>query len=779
MIQLRCGLRPLQAVACMLGVLVQVHHAFADPPGDSRLERPILEGDQVRFRWKGGGDLQVAPSPMGPWTTVRSPGSRTSEALHPAIRNGQFFFRVLEGGVPGTAEPVLEGHPARPFTIQRATARHEEHPDGNAVLEATLVPGQDPPPVFPVVHDERLVVLRDDGAGVDRVGGDGIFSGVFVLDIEDLKAANEAIRQLPPEFRALGGFDGRRLTRGILPTLFDDEAFERGEPVLLHPSPILGRGLVPDGFPSGRAAVVTAVTPQLREVCVTNIQTFTNIALAAVAVSPGSPGPIPPPVTAVTNLTLVTNIVCETVEIDPVPGDQVVEVPVEDVLRRPDLFGKSLMITDLSVVEDPSRTFDPCTGRGTRMGVWTFGRLMADMCNPGVTGIDPSDFTRRWLRSWQSDQVINFDRVAERNREILEQVIQGWETASGGPDRPLDLSLAPFRLLAIVNRVDLRLNPGYGGGVAEDPCNPPCVGGEARFVFGLIADAFAAGGTPGPDGGYGGGGGGGGTDGCGAAPFTVIFEYCVPRRTCSGIQEWGGRWLALSRMDFGGPFNAALQTLTDEFAGPGADPSRRPNLSALSQLRANDLLREPWEMREWRLFPTDSDAGWLREVTAKRTPAIVHNGTSALVAFCQANAADILAGRHDVPLEWRAPGSASVPFLGGAAPMDTERFFWDGPAPAGSSLPTEVRHRFSLDTCNGCHAGETGTPFTHVFPRAAGAESALSDFLTGRNMPKLDPADGVTPRFFADLKRREDDLLRLVLEPCFLQVLQEPVRFEH
>jgi hypothetical protein len=46
-------------------------------------------------------------------------------------------------------------------------------------------------------------------------------------------------------------------------------------------------------------------------------------------------------------------------------------------------------------------------------------------------------------------------------------------------------------------------------------------------------------------------------------------------------------------------------------------------------------------------------------------------------------------------------------------------------------------------------------------------------------MPKLDPADHTTPRFFTDLKRREDDLLRLIKEPCFFQLFHEPVRFEH
>jgi hypothetical protein len=232
-------------------------------------------------------------------------------------------------------------------------------------------------------------------------------------------------------------------------------------------------------------------------------------------------------------------------------------------------------------------------------------------------------------------------------------------------------------------------------------------------------------------------------------------------------------------MAFGPGFNAALQHATDQFAAAGADPARKPNQSALSQLRANELLRQPWEMREWRIFSNDSDAGWLREVTAKQTPAISHNRQPVVAEYVLANAAAVQRETHLVPLQWRTPGRASVPFLGGSAPMSSENFFWDGPAPTGSSLPTDLRHKFSLNTCNGCHAGETGTPFTHVFPRLPGQEARLSDFLTGANMPKIDPADGRTPRWFSDLKRREDDLLRLVSEPCFFQLFRDPAPFIH
>lgn len=1007
----------------------------AAEPGTSGtlITQPEFLGGQVKLNWNSGGLLEAAPSPAGPWAAIDAPTLRQSAATIPVVP-GHKFFRVVDNGVPTAAMPLVNSDPSRPFKIAKGFLRKAATDNGNAVIEAELEGGQNPPSVFPLLQDERVLVFRDDGQAGDATAGDGTFTAPLFIDENDFIAANEFIKSMPPAFQVVGNFSGREAKSGILPTLFDIEAFLKGERIQVHPSPFDGRGLIPDLGGNGangrisRASARRATSPVVKEVCFTNIisrpeiiltnrlvslpggtstnvfcemvqkgfrerfltnvfcepkvtgfrdgfmtnvtceqkvvgfrdqfvtnvfceprvvgfkepRSVTNVECFEVIVDPGlttgitnvcftnvvmnplrfisnvvcpsftfdpkatnliltgtnvdgtiitTPGTftgscvtnvtsIPEAVEFVTNvfceqfvitipkepvkrlvcrtniftelnpipvteLVCVTNVmtnptptpilelVCSTnlvptsfpitelvcatnVTADPTPepifveecrtnvvtlppqefftnvfltnivfttnltctnvivggGDtNVIELPIDDFLNRPPFWGKSLLVTDLSVVEDPARTFDPChPERSTRLGAWTFGRLMIDMCNQSATGIDPSEFTRRWLRSWQHDLSINFDGVADRNPEIVAQVIADWEQASGGPGAPLDLGIAPFRLLAIVNRLDLRGNPGYGGVNDSDPCNPSCIGGEGRFVFALVPGLRRTGGG---GGGYGGGGEGVTQSSCDASQFTVIFEYCIPKRTCAEIKQFALEWYALSQKPFGAAFNAALQAITDQFARAGADPSRKPNLSALNQLRANELLREPWDLREWRLFNNDSDAGWLREVTVKQTPDFDLNFGQKIVDYCLANAGDILAEKHVVPLQFRRE-----PFLGGDAPMPTDKFFWDGPQPTGT-IPGEVRHKFSLNTCNGCHAGETGTPFTHVFPRAAGQEAALSDFLTGRNMPKLDPADHTTLRFFTDLKRREDDLLRLIKEPCFFQLFHEPVRFEH
>ena len=72
-------------------------------------------------------------------------------------------------------------------------------------------------------------------------------------------------------------------------------------------------------------------------------------------------------------------------------------------------------------------------------------------------------------------------------------------------------------------------------------------------------------------------------------------------------------------------------------------------------------------------------------------------------------------------LPFRA-GSALMPKVGDRAAAG---FRWDG---VEARYSEALRH-FSLNTCNGCHCGETGTEFYHIAPRRAGEESKLSKFL--------------------------------------------------
>jgi hypothetical protein len=443
---------------------------------------------------------------------------------------------------------------------------------------------------------------------------------------------------------------------------------------------------------------------------------------------------------------------------------------------------KCLLITDLSVVEDPTRTFDPCTGVGTPMAPWTFGRLMTDMANTPVSGIDPSDFARRWLRSWEVSQSINHDPVPARKPGMASTILRAWQAVSGGPDKPLSMARAPFRLIAIVNRLDLRGNFTYGGAVGDDRCHPACTTGEGRFIFCFCDPTDPNGGGP-----YPGGGGPGGNDddlvGAGRE-FLVIFEYCVPKRTCRELHAYGREWANLQCLPFGPVYNAALERITNQFAAVNVAPGH-PNNSALNQLRTNENLLDPlWELREFKIFHTDSDRGHLRPVTVKQTPREDSDATRLLYNYITTTMP--APPNHTVPLEWGVlPGGPQQPFLGGRAVMAPISVTSGSPAWAttGFPAPNMVRHHFALNTCNGCHSTETNTRFTHVGCRAPGQRAPLSGFLIGDGaggpfVVSIPGAPAATVRFF-DLARREKDLIHFLLTPCGFQIFEGGLQAVH
>jgi len=249
--------------------------------------------------------------------------------------------------------------------------------------------------------------------------------------------------------------------------------------------------------------------------------------------------------------------------------------------------------------------------------------------------------------------------------------------------------------------------------------------------------------------------------------FTVIFEYGIEKRSCSAVQNWGQRWVNLGTMVLGSAaYNAALENITESFVRANAAPSK-PNGSALNQLRTNEIaLARPWELREFVI----ADAGWnqhlLKPNTVALTPDSSLNNTPILRNY-------FASGINDVPL--RFPTMAD-PFLGGASTVSN--FFWNAPNFPMTLTQAEQRQEFSLNTCNGCHTGETGTSFTHIKPGAIPA--ALSGFMTGITVTDPAPPPGITiTRRFNDLERRSADLDGLVNSSCFAQLARPVLRAPH
>ncbi|HET6586086.1 MAG TPA: hypothetical protein VFG69_21660 [Nannocystaceae bacterium] len=421
-------------------------------------------------------------------------------------------------------------------------------------------------------------------------------------------------------------------------------------------------------------------------------------------------------------------------------------------------WGESVFITDPAVVQDPERTHDTCTQEGDACGPWTFCHLMTEMANTPRTGISPEQFTQQWLEQWLDDYPVNDDLV-EARPDMASLVIEPWLAASGGSE--LDLTQSPFRLLAIVNRLDLRQNGssgfgGYGGGGGSTPQT----GGELRFVFGVMA----------PD---------GSGAACNPLPFTVIFEYGVPKQGCFDVREWANEWVALDLMGgFDSTYRDALANLTEVVVQREASPLRG-NGSAINQIRTNEnALADVWELREFAVADQSfgcvdatnvATDGFLRPHTVLQTPddhayTPTPNGTiddfvaSDVIPFVSTSPCR---STHQVPASYDCSSGSPDPFLGGNAlasltPGGSPPGAWLA-NPPGSATSAFIcgRHEFSLNTCQGCHTCDTGTTFTHVDPMS-GIPAALSGFLVGATVD--DTQFPGTTWSFADLDRRYQDL---------------------
>ncbi|MBN4080535.1 hypothetical protein JYT31_02615 [Beggiatoa alba] len=376
---------------------------------------------------------------------------------------------------------------------------------------------------------------------------------------------------------------------------------------------------------------------------------------------------------------------------------------------------RELMITDLSVVESVH------TNPGGR---WTFEHLITQMmpqANP--TAQQKSDFVLNWLSLWTSIQSVNGFSVAARNF-IQSSIIDPWLLASGGTGT-LDLSLAPFRLLAIVNRLDL---------AQRDTSGNVLNAGEGRFVFGVLdSSGFQL-------------------------QFTMIFEYGLPATTEGELNNWIADWHQLSLEEFSATnpaYNNALLVLTDRFVAKNANPGK-PNGSALNQLRSNEIaLSSPWELREFML---SSVTGELQQVTVKDNPDLSVNNTTSMRDFINNNTTAILNGNFSIPDTFQGQpfvAGASINTLGLSSVLRADGITNNG-----------ARHKLSLNTCMGCHGRETNTGFLHVNPRSLGFEAFLSGFLKGdinsQAITVLDPIDNTARQFF-DLDARRINMECLVI----------------
>ncbi|MGZ5968394.1 MAG: hypothetical protein ACXWP4_12055 [Polyangiales bacterium] len=405
----------------------------------------------------------------------------------------------------------------------------------------------------------------------------------------------------------------------------------------------------------------------------------------------------------------------------------------QEALHRPIDPAKEMVITDFSVIESPTETtFDADHPSGThRNGAWTIGRALHNMLpkHQRDSREAASKLAFDWLHQWEADQAPNSAvTVSHARSRIRDEVITPWKTASGcvGDDAScvLDMGKAPFRLIAIVYRPDLRVlsTPSKRG-----------IGGEGRFVFQLVNPTSGN-----------------------ATKFTTIFEYSLPIENNAEVLWWAYRWHTLGAIPYGPLYNAFLRNITNDFSGPDQDRTR-PNGNAIDQVRTNDVrtvfvpgsvppvtnLGKLWEVREFHLHtegliqaPMAQEPSRDFDVLQRGTAAaqILGTGTRSaeLAAWLGANASAVLAGTHTVPAAWLANSS----YISGSAALGTSVPAWGMNASGVRQFPgvaEDVRHNFALNTCAGCHRQETGRPLF----QADGVTPVIDASIPGGTTQKL------------------------------------------
>jgi|GEM_PF-780855 len=460
---------------------------------------------------------------------------------------------------------------------------------------------------------------------------------------------------------------------------------------------------------------------------------------------------------------------------------------------------KSLFITHLDVVEDSARTFNTVTEAGNPNGYWTFGYLIRQMC----VGITPKDFLKSWLLHYTTDVTLNGQTVAKRDRTVFNLIepwlrrcdpningtnnsnpvtMTNWTQKWASVPESLLLKYAPFKLTAIVNRMDLRGNFAYGSASNT---------GELRFIFSLVAPVNIA-----PSSGYG--------ATAGTVPqadnqitninsslgfidwegMNIIFEYqFLPSSVCDA-KALANSWVDLSSSGYtlGSPsYNQALQAIINPVTAMNAVPGR-PNGSALLRMRTSEKClatvtaqdNASWKASNWefRQFEIDGNPNsityhQLVQTVLPNTPINTYNyprnadnssfnddfgyilnnnfnptGSLALLdwMYAPSNRLQVAKGNHNLPASLNGQ-----PLLAASAQMDLEfahhfdfpynyagiyynityptTNYDPGNLPTVSNIPDfnkVLRNSLSINTCQGCHGGENKTLFSHIRPLGYG-----------------------------------------------------------
>lgn len=333
---------------------------------------------------------------------------------------------------------------------------------------------------------------------------------------------------------------------------------------------------------------------------------------------------------------------------------------------------KELIIVDDQVVRDP---------RAEGLGPWSAGYLFSQLLPPTATVKEKSDLVKSLVKRWFKDQVLPNGQVSYKRDSAEFIILCPWINESFNQSDckgDLDLSKSPFRLLGIVNRVDIGSHTPNGKG-------------EARFVYALLDAHTDEQNTIG-----------------GGKQFTLIFEYNMTPAPFSRYR-WSLSWHHLGLLtcttaeDCEG-YRRYLTQLTRSFTDyQGNKNPQLPFGTYLSQVRSSELqLDNPWQWREFLLKKDEGAPLEFAQTYVVQTPPNKLNGNEELAEWINANKEIIKKGTYKLPEKFRGADSDTM----GST-------LWKFP-----DVSEPIRRAFAFNTCNGCHVNETEplARFYHIAP---------------------------------------------------------------
>lgn len=339
---------------------------------------------------------------------------------------------------------------------------------------------------------------------------------------------------------------------------------------------------------------------------------------------------------------------------------------------------RELLVTDRAVL-DGARS-----DSASPTAPWSFRHVVESLAK--ASSGDAPTFVSDWLATWQGSSTAASEGSLPLGArpDVQKELVCPWlrltpenecdETCSQCTSSKLDLSRAPFRLLAIVNRLDLA--------ETTTGCRPEA--SEGRLVFVALRPGTS---TP--------------------LSFNAIFEYVV-NGTAAGEPA---AWHALAPLR-GADYAAALEKLTRSFTDP----------ALLGQLRTSEnLASTSWELRQFAHL-----RGKLVPTALTNTVKDSLDGTPELATHVNGHEPEIFTGDNAVPASMGTAFST----------MPKADFRWSSTDANPSAL--RLFGLSTCNGCHAGERGDTSVlPFAHVGVDVSGA-TIVSRFLSDPTAPESD-----------------------------------------